>query len=166
MSEQQAELEIDKLREWQADLEAKAQQLRVEIADRTERLRLVEEQLSLLTRLLELSGIPRDSAKTIEDGQIRTQVLAPKNGEGQFEDEVEKILKEHGKPMHISDIRSALIDADCEIPGRGDDANIIVRIRRYPDRFTRTARGTYALADWGLPEMKTKSKRARAGKFL
>ena len=66
---------------------------------------------------------------------------------------VEGILRSAGRPIHISDIRSSLLEKGIPIPGRGDEANVIVRLRRLEDRFTRTARGTYGLAEWKLPAL-------------
>jgi hypothetical protein len=53
--------------------------------------------------------------------------------------------------MHIRDIRNALIQKGVPLPGKGDEANIILRLRRDNARFIRTERGTYALVEWNLP---------------
>jgi hypothetical protein len=63
---------------------------------------------------------------------------------------VYKVLCDNGEPMKISDIRNQLNDIGVQIPGQGKDANIIVYVRKSSD-FCRTALGTYALTEWGLP---------------
>jgi hypothetical protein len=78
-----------------------------------------------------------------------------------LENAVEELLRAAGEPLHISSIRSALLTRCVPIPGRGDEANIILRLRRVEDRFTRTARGTYGLAEWGIPALKRKTRKRR-----
>lgn len=163
MNESQSNLELEKLRQWRAELSSKADALRGEIQERAVGLDHIEEQLSLLIRLIELNGGSGGTAQPEKDNVSPFRYLSSPNGSRSFEDEVEMVIKEHGKPMHISAIRSALVKAGCPIPGRGDDANIIVRMRNHPNRFTRTARGTYSLAEWGLPELKT-ARRSRASR--
>jgi hypothetical protein len=75
---------------------------------------------------------------------------------------VEAILAEKGEPMHIGALRDVLIERGIPLPGRGDEANIIVRLRRDDTRFTRTGRGTYGLTAWGLPAVApTRRKKVR-----
>ena len=63
---------------------------------------------------------------------------------------VYKVLVDNGEPMKISNIRQRLNEIGVQIPGQGKDANIIVYVRKSSD-FCRTALGTYALTEWGLP---------------
>jgi hypothetical protein len=84
-----------------------------------------------------------------------------RTGTSDLEDAVEEILHAAGAPLHISDIRERLMEQGVPIPGRGDDANIIVRLRRFEGRFTRTARGTYGLSEWGIPALKSKTRKQR-----
>jgi hypothetical protein len=79
----------------------------------------------------------------------------------ELEAAVEQILREAGEPLHISSIRQILLDRRVPIPGRGDDANIIVRLRRLNQQFMRTARGTYGLTEWGLPALSGKAHKRR-----
>lgn len=64
-------------------------------------------------------------------------------------DNVAMILEEEGHPLHISEIMRFLQDRQIELPGRGEQANVIAHIRRDP-RFVRPSRGVYGLAAWGL----------------
>lgn len=80
-----------------------------------------------------------------------------------LEDAVENILRTQPleDPMHIEQIVLALRDNGIRIPGQGGTSNVITRLRRSPDRFTRVDRGVYALKEWGLREMVVKRKRRR-----
>jgi hypothetical protein len=154
------------LHKWKQDLLQKASELKIEIRLRQVELSQVEERITLVSRLIAVDSIESSTA-----GSELAEVIAPSlipqssrlSNEGELEDEVEALLRVAGGPMHISSIREALIANGVQIPGRGDEANIIVRIRKIPDRFTRTARGTYALPEWGIPEMTTKTTRAKRG---
>lgn len=154
---------LEELAAWQAALARRADELRVQIVEQQNELTQIEERLGLVTRLLEMETRTkgRNSAAS-DDGQTTssadgTVVQAP-SAAPDLEDAVEQVLRAAGKPLHISAIRDALLAEGVPIPGRGDDANIIVRLRRFEDRFTRTARGTYGLAEWGLPALKTKKR--------
>jgi hypothetical protein len=68
-------------------------------------------------------------------------------------DECERILREAGGPVHIKDLHSALLQQGIPLPGKGTEANVIVRLRRAKERFVRTGRGTYGLPEFGLPEV-------------
>ncbi len=140
---------------WEESLMSEAEMLRAEIQRLSAELATVEERLSLVGRLRELD---RDTGEQPLGDQFVH--AAPTVTDRSLEDVVVDILEKSGEPMHISVIREALIDGNFPIPGRGDDANIIVRLRQDQDRFTRTARGTYALAKWGLPELKSKQRRS------
>jgi hypothetical protein len=148
---------LEDLRGWKIALTSQVESLRLEIQGRSTLLGAIEEKLSLVRRLLELNErLSRGEVEgTIHDSEERR----PPNGAELVEDAAEQILSDGGEPMHISAIRGALLQRGCPIPGRADDANVIVRLSKYPERFIRTARGTYALAAWGIPAMKSKRKR-------
>jgi hypothetical protein len=154
------------LLEWKRVLLKRADELKTEIRLRQVELAQVEERVSLVSRLIAVDSAESISAEP-ESGSATALGSLPAtfrlSTEGELEDQVEALLREAGAPMHISAIREALISKGVQIPGRGDEANIIVRIRKVPERFTRTARGTYALPEWGIPEMMTKTARARRG---
>jgi hypothetical protein len=154
------------LQKWKHDLLERADELKTEIRVRQVELSQVEERVSLVSRLIAVDSMDLSKENPERNASITLGITSSSlrlSTEGELEDEVEALLREAGAPMHISAIREALIAKGVQIPGRGDEANIIVRIRKIPDRFTRTARGTYALPEWGIPEMTTKTTRARRG---
>jgi len=70
------------------------------------------------------------------------------------------VLEETGKPIHISDLRRALLQKGVPIPGKGTDANVIVYLAR-SDAFCRVGKGLYALRAWGVPEVPPRRRRSR-----
>lgn len=162
MKEQRPDLES--LTAWRTSLVNRIVALRSEIASRQGELSRVEESLNLVSRLIEVEGggpdlggsnglLLDDPGISSEDGRRVSLDL---------EDAVETILAAAGEPLHISQIREELVLRGVPIPGRGDDANIIVRIGRVKERFVRTGRGTYALVSWGLPSLPAQRRQARS----
>jgi hypothetical protein len=153
---------LDQLRQWENAITERVNSLKSQIERSTRELEVLEEKMELVRRLLLLDGVS-DAAASHEpipvNGIPSDSNKFAKIGMLQVEDAVEHLLSRAAEPMHISKIREALIDCGASIPGRGDEANIILRLRKQPHRFTRTARGTYALAKWGLPELKAAKNR-------
>ena len=133
-------------------------------------LEAARERLDLIHRLIRVSGgnntiahlAPQEGHKEADgDRRLRT--------ESQFrfsalEEHVEDLLRKAKQPLHIAKIREALVERGVPLPGRGDEANIIVRLRRNETRFTRTGRGVYGLSEWkmeAVPPAKRTVKRRR-----
>ena len=159
---------IDQLQAWVADAKAEIAKINGELGPLHARLAAANERLDLTRRLLRLAeteqtgqraaaheppreGRNRESSSQSHDGTVKE----PSNALD-LEGHVEQILKRSGEAAHIKDLRQALIDDAVPLPGRGDEANIIVRLRRATSRFVRVGRGMYALAEWGLPEARPK----------
>jgi hypothetical protein len=147
----------ESLEEWSASLATEVELLKGQLVDLQRRLAATEERRDLVNRLLELDNLQKSGIETdVTEGSLFHVVeqlpIVASNGM-ELEDAVALILEESGIPLHIGMIRERLIQNGVPIPGRGDDANIIVRLRKFEGRFTRTARGTYGLASWGLPSI-------------
>lgn len=161
--------DLESLSAWQTALSRQVQDLQSDIRAKQSTLAKVEERLLLVTKLIDVeTRTANDKGEPIAKTQVeasRPRMSSDKaTGSGappDLEQAVEEILRTAGAPLHISVIRAELIEQQVPIPGRGDDANIIVRLRRFEDRFTRTARGTYALAEWGLPALASKTRKRR-----
>lgn len=139
-------------------LAAGLEQARAEMARVKVSISAMEERLQLVSRLIEVESRLEPGEAPTSPGQrvalAEPQLTSsPRNPDDELESEVERILEASEKPMHISEIRSELVLRGVPIPGRGDDANIIVRLRKDATRFVRTARGTYGLPQWGLPSI-------------
>jgi hypothetical protein len=159
------EPDLEGLTTWRARLKRQSDELRAEIRTKQIDLAQVEERLNLVTKLIEVETRANVDAPG-SNGEVTastasTSAPATHMTTLDLEQAVEQILRAAGEPLHISKIRETLVSRGIPIPGRGDDANIIVRLRRFEDRFTRTARGTYGLADWGIPALAGKARRRR-----
>ena len=155
---------LDQLHQWAAAIENEIESIRSEIAPLELRLESARERLDLVQRLIRLTegGQPAQQVQSGSEPSAAggTKVM-PQGGKQDLESQLESILAAAGKPMHISEIRQTLVDRAVPLPGRGDEANIIVRLRRAPDRFTRTGRGTYALAALGMDAVPPAKRRRR-----
>jgi hypothetical protein len=67
------------------------------------------------------------------------------------------VLNRAGRPMHIQELMATLKEKEVEIPGSGDQANLISYLRR-DSRIVRPARGLYGLRVWGLEDIESKPK--------
>jgi hypothetical protein len=165
-SRKAAEEEMSQLLMWKQLAEEEISELEGQMAPLEHALDGARERLDLIRRLIHLHG-PQPDGKNGPTASLEPAVARRASpATDDLEDAVREILESAGEPMHIGAIREALIERDAPLPGRGDEANIIVRLRRDPNLFTRTGRGMYALATWGLPEMqptarKRKIKRTR-----
>jgi hypothetical protein len=146
---------------WEKDAEAEIAGLSSQILPLQARLEAARERLDLIRRLARLGN--GNSHKTSE-------AHGPKAAPGEeVEDHIQQLLHSAGIPMHIGEIRQKLIERGVPLPGRGDEANIILRLRRDPVRFLRTGRGMYGLVSWNLPEVpptatRRKLRRRRSSK--
>lgn len=155
---------LEQLQQWGAAIEKEIEAIRADIAPLEHRLEAARERLDLIQRLIRLTeGAKPAPQRIVQPGRTSTLKSADHAvaGKQDLEAHLEQILREAGKPMHISEIRKMLVDRAVPLPGRGDEANIIVRLRRAPERFTRTGRGTYALASLGLNAVPPAKRRRR-----
>jgi hypothetical protein len=156
--------DLPDLSAWQAALAGQIEELRSEISTKQVALAQAEERLSLVTKLIEVETRVQKGHRHGGEasGSSPSGSTGPRARENlDLESAVEDILRGAGEPLHISTIREALLKKGVPVPGRGDEANIIVRLRRLNDRFTRTARGTYGLAEWALPPLVSRTQRGR-----
>ena len=137
------------LRIWAEEVEREIAEITSGILPLQQRLDAAREKLDLIRRLIHLSDPASIPLSTKTDALSSSTQPTSLPG---IEDRIEEILGAKGKPMHIREIRDSLIQMGIPLPGRGDEANIILRLRRDRDRFIRTERGTYALVVWNLPE--------------
>ena len=150
---------VKDLKQWADATELEIEHIKQEIAPLEERLEAAQERLGLIRRLIGLAQQSDGKAKPPRQSGGAAQPLA---SGAELEDHLEALLAEAGEPLHISQLRDQLIARGIPLPGKGDEANIIVRLRRDEGRFTRTGRGMYALAAWGLPAaVPTKRKKVR-----
>ncbi len=149
------------LQAWTEAIEREIAEITSKIFPLQQRLDAAHEKLDLVQRLIHLSVPNANSFTRVTDiGSTSLHTTTPPG----IEDHIEEILRTSGKPMHISELRTTLIQTGVPLPGRGDEANIILRLRRASDRFIRTERGTYALTAWNLPAYSPKTSMKRVPK--
>ena len=138
----------ESLQAWAQSIEREISDIVASLVPLQQRREAAVAKLELVRRLINLSNQGQDSTPDKTDsllsGPQSASVL-------KIEDHIEAMLCSKGKPMHIRDIHASLIEMGVPLPGKGHEANIILRLRRDNDRFIRTERGTYALVAWNLP---------------
>lgn len=137
------------LQAWAEEIERDISEITSSILPLQQRLKASQEKLDLVRRLIHLSAPSAVSHPKNTDVALSPPQIPITPG---IEDHIEEILLSNGKPLHVRDIRASLIQMGAPLPGRGDEANIILRLRRASDRFVRTERGMYALTAWNMPE--------------
>ena len=102
-----------------------------------------------------LSGLQEQLRKHMEELELIRKVLEINDAGSthraalnlSFEDQVAEMMREHDGPMHISDIETQLRKQGILIPGKGTVSNIVSRLSRAQELFTRIGRGTYSLVE-------------------
>jgi len=149
---------LNSLWEWAARLQNEIDEITTSLIPLQQQRDAAVAKLELVRRLINLSNQEREQVSSSESlPSAETQPVATM----QLEDRVEAMLSSQGKPMHIRDIYDNLIKLGVPMPGKGQEANIILRLRRDSNRFVRTGRGTYALVAWKLPTYTPTKKRRK-----
>lgn len=138
----------------------------------TARARLAFERVHLLERLVENENALAGTVEAARDPNRESQpraargsdrahltVAGPETRESRprrprtaavLNEAAKAALSAAHKPLHIAELRAAIERSGIPIPGRGEDANLIVHLRKSDD-IVRVGRGFYALAEWQLP---------------
>ena len=147
------------------EIDKEMQSIESEVNSYQFRLQQISKELTNIMGLLEVwdenENIVPNNRHVDSSSNTTYERVSTINSSSNFNDEIRIILEEDGNAMHISEICNRLYEKAIPLPGKGTQANVIVRIRRDPNQFTRTDNGTYALAEWGMPPMRTKSKNKR-----
>ena len=115
-------------------------------------VRLLEE----LAHRAQLGGLPQPAGPGSANG-APPRVTARTNA---VTEAAYRILREAGGSLHISDLRTRMLEKGHPIPGKGEDANLIVHISKDP-RIARVGRGTYDLVEHGAKPMPQGRKRRK-----
>lgn len=133
-------MDADTIRTWIAQAEEEVARRVEEYEMAQTRLAEARRQLMLLYEMLATVTNSPVSIATEELGmarRIRERVQA----------HAEAILREHGKPMRITDLHAAFVRKGFPLPGRGTPTNIVAHLVA-SDRFSRHSRGVYGLVEW------------------
>ncbi len=138
-------IRVNELLAWEQEILAEQELVARELEPLLGRREQLIRKLELIQSLLAVESASGCMAETLADGTKRSATKATQTSGNEIQKAVREILEKRGKPMHIRDIRTALVQRGVPIPGRGTDANVIVHLRRAPDTFARQNRGIYAL---------------------
>lgn len=157
MSQSHVPTEYDSvdLTAWAQAVEAEIAQINSAMLPLQRRLEAAREKIDLIQRLRHL--VNGEGGATVPS----KAAPRPSSPSTDVEAEIEQILEAAGQPQHITSIRQKLIEQGTPLPGRGDEANIILRLRRAPDRFVRTGRGMYGLTRWNIQAMPPTTRKRR-----
>jgi hypothetical protein len=147
---------IEELRRWKSDAVVELEVAQTSLAAAQQRVEACRERLRLLDRLLTVENGPELVALSRENSQT-AQGLAPPIDD--LLDACEKLVRNAGRPLHIKELHTALLNEGIPIPGRGTEANLLVRLHRSNGRFVRTGRGTYAPVSMGTQEVRPTQRR-------
>lgn len=142
---------------WEKAIEGEIAEIASMMAPLQTKLDAAREKLDLVQRLRHLVVGSRKSDKPSNPASNGAATSPSLEVEGH----IEAILEKAGEPLHIGSIRQQLIERGVPLPGRGDEANIILRLRRAPNQFVRTGRGMYGLSRWNLQAVPPSAKKRR-----
>jgi hypothetical protein len=155
---------MNQMEEFDTELQSVANRLRTRVRELEAKLAPIQEQLSRLRVQLELvdRALSAHADATHESVQPPTGEAVTKIA---VAERVFEILRDAGRPLHVSEIKTQYEGKGWRIPGQGRESNLLVYIVR-DSRFTRVSKGTYALKEDGMPPVvpsnpKTKRRRRR-----
>jgi hypothetical protein len=134
-------------------LQDRIEQVEAEVAPLLEEISRLRLQLEHVNRAICAQGVGN-----LENGQLPAVLMPAKVGVAQ---RVFEILRDAGRPLHVSEIKTQYEGKGWRVPGQGSESNLLAYIVRDP-RFARVSKGTYVLAAPGMQSEKvTKAKRKR-----
>src|SRR5690349_18790188 len=142
---------IEELRHWKSEAIVEHEAAQASLAAAQQRVEACRERLRLLDRLLAVEN-PEPAASRRENSELTPPI-------DDLLDACEKLVRNAGKPLHIKELHTGLLNEGIPIPGRGTEANLLVRLHRSNGRFVRTGRGTYAPVSMGAPEVRPTQRR-------
>jgi hypothetical protein len=143
------------IRRWKAEAVAEFEAAQANLAAAQQRVEASRERLRLLDRLLAVENGP----ETLTQERSMQANHQPTPFADDLLDACERLVRSAGRPLHIKELHAAVLKEGIPIPGRGTEANLLVRLHRSDGRFVRTGRGTYAPASMGVQEVRPTQRR-------
>jgi multidrug efflux pump subunit AcrA (membrane-fusion protein) len=144
-------VQIEELR---AQLQSRLAQIEGQIQPLQAEAAKLRTQLDLVTKLLHVT---KADGTILEPSQPVSTSASVAPGKA-VADNVAEILVNAGQPLHVSEIHARYLRTGQPIPGKGTEANLLVYMVR-DRRFTRVAKGTYALGNSATTIAKAPVKR-------
>ena len=148
---------IGELRRWRTEALAELESAQAGLAAAQQRIEACRERVRLLDRLLAVEG-GSDGPTATPQGTVQVSQESMPAADDLL-DACEKVISNAGRPLHIKELQVALLNEGIPIPGRGTEANLLVRLHRSNGRFVRTGRGTYAPVSLGAQEVRPTQRR-------
>lgn len=151
---------VSELLRWRAAAIHELEEAQANAAAAQQRTESCRERVRLLDRLL---AVETGSEAATSTHEMSAHSARDAESEGLLH-ACERLVREAGRPLHIKELHTALLNNRIPIPGRGTEANLLVRLHRSNGRFVRTGRGTFAPASMGLQEVKPSLRRRVKGR--
>jgi hypothetical protein len=148
-------MERERLQEWKEALLREIKELQAKLAPLEMELRVKEEKLAAIDRLLRLETHPIEAISSTENRPVRAASNTKKVADVAYE-----VLKKAGTPMYYRQLYEAISQTGFEIHGKDPATNLIAHIGDDP-RFKRVKRGTYALKEWKIKKAKRPKRKGR-----
>lgn len=148
-------MERERLQEWKEALLKEIKELQSKLAPLEIELRVKEEKLSAIDRLLRLETHPVEAISSAENRSARAGSNTKKLSDVAYE-----VLRSAGIPLYYRELYEKISQTGFEIHGKDPATNLIAHIGDDP-RFLRVKRGTYALKEWKIRKRVGKPKKRR-----
>jgi hypothetical protein len=146
-------MERERLQEWKEAMLREIKELQAKVAPLEMELKVKEEKLAAIERLLRLETHPIEAISSLEDRPVRVASNTKKVADVAYE-----VLKKAGTPMYYRQLFETISQTGFEIHGKDPATNLIAHIGNDP-RFKRVKRGTYALTEWKIKKRGSRKKR-------
>jgi hypothetical protein len=151
-------MERERLQEWKEALLKEVKELRAKLAPLELELKVKEEKLAAIERLLRLETHPVEALSFAENRPVG----APSNTK-KVADVAYEVLRKVGTPLYYRELCEKISQTGFEIHGKDPATNLIAHIGN-DSRFDRVKRGTYALKEWKIRKQNVGRKRKRRGR--
>lgn len=144
------------LEQWRKEIKSEIEDLEQQLKPLLSAMQSRKEQLAAIEQLMSSldPDNPQGEAGTNVGGQIVINSLRS------LAEAAQEVLEKEHAPLHYQEIARRMQRIGVTIPGENPEANLIAHMSR-DDRFTRVARGTYALSSWNLKPKQRKSRTRR-----
>lgn len=139
-------MDREELQNWKELLLEEIRKLQAQIAPLEAEIKVRQEKLAAIERLLALETYPVEAIAKRKDSSGSGSANSRRVADVAYE-----VLKGVGIPMYYKKLYEAIVQTGFEIRGEDPPTNLIAHIGKDP-RFKRIKRGTYALKGWRVKQ--------------